>query len=164
MQGYRRRSPFQRPRGAGTAEREACDFIVHHATATADRQGPDGWKNLSYAQLADAYDQGLVLQSSFAHINTDGREPAPFRKSGGENDHVHGLSDVLIMPQGSINYYERVIHEVDGLHEVQKFLSLLPRPGNGARFSNGTTNPNANPPFGVANADGVADGHSSTTR
>jgi len=132
-----------------------------NATATPTGRGQDGWKNLSYAQLADAYDQGLVLQSSFAHINTDDANLRPFRKSGGKMIMYHGLSDVLIMPQGSINYYERVIREVDGLDEVQKFYRFFLVPGMAHGFSNGTTNPNANPPLpGVANADGVADGTS----
>ena len=37
----------------------------------------------------------------------------------------HGLADVLIMPQGSVNYYERVIREMDGLREVQKFYRFF---------------------------------------
>jgi feruloyl esterase len=65
------------------------------------------------------------------------------------------------MPQGSINYYERVIREMGGLHEVQKFYRFFLVPGMAHGFSNGTTNLNANPPLpGGAGADGVADGTS----
>jgi len=127
----------------------------------ATGNGANGWKNLSYAQLANAYDQGLILQSNFAHINTDDANLRPFRRSGGKMIIYHGLADVLIMPQGSVNYYERVIREMDGLHEVQKFYRLFLVPGMAHGFSNGTTNPNANPPLpGSAGADGVADGTS----
>src|SRR6185503_11971598 len=57
--------------------------------------------------------------------------------------------------------YERVIREMDGLDEVQKFYRFFLVPGMAHGFSNGTTNPNANPPLpGAANADGVADGTS----
>ena len=127
----------------------------------ATGNGANGWRNLSYAQLANAYDQGLVLQRSFAHINTDDANLRPFRKSGGKMIMYHGLADVLIMPQGSVNYYERVIRELDGLHEVQKFYRFFFVPGMAHGFSNGTTNPNANPPLpGGANADGIADGTS----
>ena len=127
----------------------------------ATGNGANGWKNLSYAQLANAYDQGLILQPSFAHINTDDANLRPFRKSGGKMIIYHGLADVLIMPQGSVNYYERVIREMDGLHEVQKFYRFFLVPGMAHGFSNGTTNPNANPPLpGFAGADGVADGTS----
>jgi len=127
----------------------------------ATGNGANGWKNLSFAQLADAYDQGVILQRSFAHINTDDANLRPFRKSGGKMIMYHGLADVLIMPQGSVNYYERVIRELDGLHEVQKFYRFYLVPGMAHGFSNGTTNPAANPPLpGSAGADGVADGTS----
>ena len=127
----------------------------------ATGNGVNGWKGLSYGQMADAYDQGLVLQPSFAHINTDDANLRPFRKSGGKMIMYHGLADVLIMPQGSRNYYERVIRELGGLHEVQKFYRFFYVPGMAHGFSNGTTNPNANPPLpGGAGADGVADGTS----
>jgi feruloyl esterase len=111
--------------------------------------------------LATAADQGLILQPSFAFINTDDANLRPFRKSGGKMIMYHGLSDVLIMPQGSIHYYESVIRELQGLKEVQKFYRFFLVPGMAHGFSNGTTNPNANPPLpGFAGADGVADGTS----
>jgi len=127
----------------------------------ATGNGANGWKSLSYAQLANAADQGLILQPNFAFINTDDANLRPFRKSGGKMIMYHGLADVLIMPQGSRNYYERVIREMDGLHEVQQFYRFFYVPGMAHGFSNGTTNPNANPPLpGGAGADGVADGTS----
>ena len=127
----------------------------------ATGNGANGWKALSYGQLADAYDQGLVLQPSFAYINTDDANLRPFRKSGGKMIIYHGLADVLIMPQGSVNYYERVLREMDGLHEVQKFYRLFLIPGMTHGIGNGTTNPNANPPLpGIAGGDGVGDGTS----
>lgn len=130
-------------------------------TATPTGRGQDGWKNLSYAGLANAYDQGLILQPSFGHINTDDADLRPFRRSGGKMLMYHGLADVLIMPQGSVNYYERVIRELDGLDDVQKFYRFFLVPGMAHGFSNGTTNPSANPPLpGAAGADGVADGTS----
>jgi tannase/feruloyl esterase len=127
----------------------------------ATGNGANGWKALSYGQLATAFDQGLILQPSFAFINTDDANLRPFRKSGGKMIIYHGLADVLIMPQGSVNYYERVIREMDGLHQVQKFYRLFLIPGMTHGIGNGTTNPNANPPLpGIAGGDGVADGTS----
>jgi hypothetical protein len=127
----------------------------------ATGNGANGWRNLSYGQLADAFDQGVILQRKFGHINTDDANLKPFRRSGGKMIMYHGLADVLIMPQGSVNYYERVIRELDGLDDVQKFYRFFLVPGMAHGFSNGTTNPAANPPLpGAANADGVADGTS----
>jgi feruloyl esterase len=127
----------------------------------ATGNGANGWRNLSYAQLAEAYDQGVILQPSFGHINTDDANLRPFRRSSGKMIIYHGLADVLIMPQGSVNYYERVIRELGGLDDVQKFYRLFLIPGMAHGFSNGTPNPNANPPLpGAAGADGVADGTS----
>ena len=127
----------------------------------ATGNGANGWKTLSYAQMADAYDFGVILQPSFSYINTDDANLRPFRKSGGKMIIYHGLADVLIMPQGSVNYYKRVIHEMDGLKKVQKFYRLFLIPGMTHGIGNGTTNPNANPPLpGIAGGDGVADGTS----
>jgi len=132
-----------------------------NATATPTGRGQDGWKNLSYAQMAEAYDDGVTLQSSFANINTDDANLRPFRDSHGKMIIYHGLADVLIMPQGSVNYYERVIREMGGLHEVQKFYRFFLIPGMTHGIGNGTTNPNANPPLpGIAGQDGVNDGTS----
>jgi feruloyl esterase len=127
----------------------------------ATGNGANGWRDLSYAQLADAYDQGLILQPNFGDINTDDENLRPFRRSGGKMIMYHGLADTLIMPQGSVNYYERVIRELGGLHDVQRFYRFFLVPGMAHGFSNGTTNPNANPPLpGAAGADGVPDGTS----
>jgi Tannase and feruloyl esterase len=127
----------------------------------ATGNGANGWKTLSYAQMAEAYDLGVILQPSFAFINTDDANLRPFRRSGGKMIIYHGLADVLIMPQGSRHYYESVIRELGGLKEVQKFYRFFLIPGMTHGFGNGTTNPNANPPLpSSAGQDGVADGTS----
>jgi hypothetical protein len=113
----------------------------------ATGNGANGWRNLSYAQLAEAYDNGVMLQRSFAHINTDNPDLRPFRNAGGKMLVYHGLADILIMPQGQINYYERVVREMGGLHTVKKFYRLFLVPGMSHALANGTTNPAANPPL-----------------
>jgi feruloyl esterase len=109
--------------------------------------GANGWKNLSYPQLGAAYDNGLLLQRQFAHINTDDADLHRFKASGGRMLMYHGLADVLIMPQGSIHYYDRVVREMGGLKHVQKFYRFFLIPGMTHGLGNGTTNPTANPPL-----------------
>src|SRR5262245_55865877 len=106
--------------------------------SNATGNGANGWKGLSYAQLADAYDDGVLLQPSFAHINTDKANLRRFRDAGGKMLLYHGLADVLIMPQGSINYYERVVREMDGLRGVKKFYRMFLVPGMSHALANGT--------------------------
>jgi feruloyl esterase len=67
----------------------------------------------------------------------------------------HGLADILIAPQGSINYYERVLREMGGLHDVQRFYRFFLIPGMTHGIGNGTPNPNANPPLPATAAASV---------
>jgi feruloyl esterase len=109
--------------------------------------GANGWLGLSYAQLGNAYDNGLLLQRPFAHINTDDPDLRRFRAAGGKMLMYHGLADVLIMPQGSVRYYNSVVHEMGSLHAVQRFYRFFLIPGMTHGLGNGTTNAAANPPL-----------------
>ena len=42
----------------------------------------------------------------------------------------HGLADLLIMPRGSYNYYNRATKHAGGLSHLQKFYRFFPYPGN----------------------------------
>lgn len=42
----------------------------------------------------------------------------------------HGLADLLIMPRGSYNYYNRATKHAGGLSQLQKFYRFFPYPGN----------------------------------
>ena len=117
--------------------------------------GANGWKNLSYPQLGTSYDNGVLLQGPFAHINTDNPDLRKFKASGGKMLLYHGLADVLIMPQGSIQYYNRVVAEMGSLKHVQKFYRFFLIPGMTHGLGNGTTNPNANPPLPGTAATGT---------
>lgn len=59
----------------------------------------------------------------------------------------HGLADIVIPPQGSINYYHRVAEKQGGLETTQEFYRFYLIPGMAHGFRNGTSNPNANPPL-----------------
>lgn len=127
--------------------------------------GANGWLGLSYAQLGNAHDNGLLLQRSFGRINTDDPDLRRFRAAGGKMLMYHGLADVLIMPQGSIRYYDSVVREMGSLQAVQRFYRFYLVPGMAHGLSNGTTNPNANPPLpGSAAADGTQQLYDALTR
>ncbi|PVY61383.1 tannase/feruloyl esterase family alpha/beta hydrolase [Pusillimonas noertemannii] len=113
--------------------------------ATGD--GQDKWKTLSYAQLADAWDRGVQLQSEFANINTDNPDLSVFRDAGGKMITYYGLADQLIPPQGTLHYYRRVTEQMGGLAATQEFYRLYFVPGMGHGLYNGTSNPLANPPL-----------------
>jgi feruloyl esterase len=117
--------------------------------------GANGWMGLSYARLGTSYDNGVLLQRPFAFINTDDPDLRKFRAGGGKMLLYHGLADVLIMPQGSIQYYNRVVAEMGGLKQVQKFYRFFLIPGMTHGLGNGTTNPNANPPLPRTAATGT---------
>ena len=98
-----------------------------NATGNAD----DGWKTLNYADLAAAFERGLAMQASFSDINTDSTDLSTLRDRGAKVLSYHGLSDQLIMPQGSLNYFDRLALRMGGVDKVQHFNRLFFIPGLG---------------------------------
>lgn len=121
--------------------------IATPSLLNATGNGADRWKSLTYAQLANAWDRGVALQSAFANINTDSADLSAFRDRKGKLISYHGLADTLIPPQGTINYYSRVAAQMGGVAATQGFYRLYLVPGMGHGFSNGTSNADANPPL-----------------
>jgi feruloyl esterase len=113
----------------------------------ASRNGANRWKDLSYTDLANAWDRGVTLQPQFSNINTDQPDLSAFRDRGGKLIVYHGLSDPLIPAQGSVNYYHRVAAQMGGFASVQAFYRFYLVPGMAHGFGNGTSNPDANPPL-----------------
>ncbi|HEX3766189.1 MAG TPA: tannase/feruloyl esterase family alpha/beta hydrolase [Kofleriaceae bacterium] len=97
----------------------------------ATGNGTDAWKALGYADLATAYARGISLQSSFGNINTDDPDLTRLQGSGAKVLSYHGLADVLIAPQGSINYFTRVADAAGGVAATQAFDRLFLIPGMG---------------------------------
>jgi len=112
------------------------------------------WRQLSYAgpvSLASAFDKGVALQSSFGNINTDNPDLSGARNSGAKIISYHGLADVLIMPQGSTNYFSRISAAVGGDTEVNKFNRLFLIPGMGHCGGIGSVSGSAGPPLNTNN-------------
>ena len=113
----------------------------------ATSNGMNEWMSLSYLQLSSAFYTGIALQPEFAFINTDDPNLAMFERVGGKAITWHGLNDTLIPFPGTINYYNKVIHQMGGsLPRVQNFWKLYLVSGAGHGTANGTSNPSANPP------------------
>jgi hypothetical protein len=121
------------------------------AFINATGNGMNRWRQLAYADLAFAFSQGIALQSSFEDINTDNADLTAVRYSGAKIISYHGLNDVLIMPQGSINYFSRVSAVVGGDAEVNKFNRLFLIPGMGHCAGIGSVNGSAGPALNTNN-------------
>jgi len=121
--------------------------IATPAFTNATGNGADRWKTLTYAELSNAFDRGVALQTAFGNINTDNPDLTRLRDAGTKMIMYHGLADTLISPQGSINYYNRVSTQMSGFAPTQAFYRFFLVPGMAHGLSNGTTNASANPPL-----------------
>ncbi len=92
-------------------------------------QNPDwDWRTLTLPQF-----EQLLTQSTqqYGLIFGDNPDLSPFRKNGGKLLMWHGWSDQLILPEGSIHYYDRVVKAMGGLEKTQDFARLFMAPGVG---------------------------------
>lgn len=113
--------------------RVAQKGMFNNATGNAE----DGWKQLGYADLVTVFERGLALQPEYADINTDAVDLTRLRDRGAKVLSYHGLSDQLIMPQGSLNYLERLTQHMGGANAVRGFnrLFLIPGMGHSGAFN-----------------------------
>jgi len=93
--------------------------------------GLNGWRNLTYGQLANAFAQGIALQPFFSNINTDSADLTAARNFGAKIIQYHGSADTLIPPQNSINYYTRVANVDGGFAKTQAYDRLFMIAGMG---------------------------------
>lgn len=111
--------------------------------------GQNLWQTINY----DGSDGGLpyyyLFNRSFEMYNnvigTDDPDLSAVRDNGAKILMWHGQSDPLIMPGGTINYYERVMDRMGGLEATREFARLYMLPGVGHCGGSGT--PGANPVF-----------------
>ena len=97
----------------------------HNATAN----GADGWKSLSYAELAHAQAEGMRLQSQFGHVNTDNPDLHGLQDHKAKLIMFQGVSDEVLPIQGAINYYENVASKMGGYSRLQTYFRFYPVPG-----------------------------------
>jgi feruloyl esterase len=84
-------------------------------------------ETLTYAQFNRLFAQSVNEFSSV--IATDNPDLSAFKKDGGKILLWHGLADELILPQGTINYYQRVQQAMGGAAATDTFARLFLAPG-----------------------------------
>jgi hypothetical protein len=87
------------------------------------------WHKLDYATFEAGFQKSRALFNRV--IGSDDPDLRQFRRDGGKVLIWHGLSDQLIFPEGTMDYYERVIDKAGGLKETQSFARLFLAPGVG---------------------------------
>lgn len=117
----------------------------------ATGNGQNLWKNLTYQNYADMLARGAALNQDFGNIDTDNPDLKSFMNAGGKMLTYQGLSDQLVTPQSTINYYTRSSNVLGGFAEEQKFHRLFFVPGyghcGGVGSASGTASPVPNPPL-----------------
>ncbi len=99
--------------------------IATPSFTNAVSNGQNGWRNLSYGQLANALAQGIALQPFFGNINTDNPDLSGAKTSGAKILQYHGSADVLIPTPNSVNYYTRVANLDGGFAKTQAYDRLF---------------------------------------
>jgi feruloyl esterase len=127
-------------RGASSGLAGASPFSVSSDMAALELQDPtiatpsfsnavsnglNGWRNLTYGQLANAFAQGVALQPFFGNINTDSADLSAAQASGAKIIQYHGSADVLIPTPNSVNYYTRVANLDGGFAKTQAYDRLF---------------------------------------
>jgi len=85
------------------------------------------WHALGYEGFEDAFRTSQDLFHDV--IGTDDPDLTSFRDAGGRLLMWHGWSDELIPPEGSIDYYERVLEKRGDPGEMADFARLFMAPG-----------------------------------
>src|SRR5262245_38952617 len=83
------------------------------------------WQTLDYDNYPSFFDQTVARVGPI--MATDNPDLSRFRDRGGKLILWHGFADQLIMPGGTIEYYERVTKQVGG--DVSSFARLFMAPG-----------------------------------
>lgn len=97
----------------------------HNATG----DGQDGWRNLTYPQLANYVYQSISLQSYLGYSDADNPDLTKYRDRGGKLLAYHGMGDTLIPHNNTVDYYSRSSDLSGGYAETSKFHRLYLIPG-----------------------------------
>jgi feruloyl esterase len=101
------------------------------------------WMTVTYEQYEQLFVQSVEQYTSV--IGTDNPDLRAFKRAGGKIVIWHGLSDQLIFPQGTVNYYERVKALMGGSQRTEDFARLFMAPG--VAHCGGGTGPSPDDPL-----------------
>jgi feruloyl esterase len=91
-------------------------------------QNPElDWQTITFDQFLEFFQQSI---SEFGFpIATDDPNLTGFRGAGGKIVIWHGTSDQLIFPEGTVDYYNRVVQTMGGPEQTGRFARLFIAPG-----------------------------------
>ena len=87
------------------------------------------WTTLTAARFEQLFDQSVEQYD--AVIGTAVPDLSRFRERKGKLLVWHGWSDELISPEGTVQYYDRVVERMEGRKATEKFMRLFMAPGVG---------------------------------
>jgi hypothetical protein len=122
----------------------AFGISADHIRYWLERNPAFDWHTLDYARFEAEFQKSRTQFNRV--IGTDNPDLRQFRRDGGKVLIWHGLSDQLIFPEGTIDYYERLVADAGGLQEAQTFARLFMAPGVG--HCGGGSGPNTFDMFG----------------
>ncbi|MCB5363304.1 tannase/feruloyl esterase family alpha/beta hydrolase [Pusillimonas sp. CC-YST705] len=85
------------------------------------------WKTLTYDNYGAFFDETVAKVNPV--IGTDNPDLSRFKARGGKLIMYHGWADPVIMPRGTIRYYDNVVEHMGGRSEVDDFAKLYMVPG-----------------------------------
>jgi tannase/feruloyl esterase len=85
------------------------------------------WRTMTYADFVQFFQQSVSEYNGV--IGTSNPDLSAFRAAGGKIVGWVGTYDQLIYPEGSIDYYRRVIGEQGGLEKTRQFFRFFIAPG-----------------------------------
>ncbi|HEY2381938.1 MAG TPA: tannase/feruloyl esterase family alpha/beta hydrolase [Terriglobia bacterium] len=122
----------------------AFSISADHFKYWVERNPSFDWHTLDYPGFESEFQKSRAQLNRV--IGSDDADLHQFHRDGGKVLLWHGLADQLIFPEGTIDYYERVVDKSGGLKETQTFARLFLAPGVG--HCGGGSGPNSFDLFG----------------
>ena len=99
--------------------------------SNASGNGEDGWRTLTYADLAHAQAVAARLEDEFGPWNGNDPDLTRFKARGGKLIMFQGMADQAVPPCGTTNYYDQVTSHMGSLAATQDFFRYFLAPGMG---------------------------------